>query len=167
MASLKAKRSARGQAATVLPPAGEDAVRPGIAEIVVGTIAFADDAGQVFVDFPGNAAGAPLRAEVAGHIDAGAIGRSVALTFIGGDPARPFAIGLVRRAEEPVAEPPTVSVQRDGERLLLTARQEIVLQCGKASITLTRAGKVLVRGAYVSLRSSGMQRITGASVHIN
>ena len=42
-----------------------------------------------------------------------------------------------------------------------------MLQCGRASLVLTRAGKVLVRGAYVSLRSSGMQRITGASVQIN
>jgi hypothetical protein len=53
------------------------------------------------------------------------------------------------------------------ERLTFTAAREIVLQCGRASIVLTRAGKVLVRGAYVSLRSSGMQRITGASVQIN
>ena len=48
-----------------------------------------------------------------------------------------------------------------------TASREIVLQCGRASIVLTRAGKVLVRGAYLSLRSSGMHRITGASVQIN
>ena len=31
----------------------------------------------------------------------------------------------------------------------------------------TRAGKVLVRGAYVSSRSSGVQRIKGGSVQIN
>ncbi len=35
----------------------------------------------------------------------------------------------------------------DGERLVLTAEKEIVLECGKASITLTRAGKILIRGA--------------------
>ena len=53
------------------------------------------------------------------------------------------------------------------ERLTFTAAREIVLQCGRASLVLTRAGKVLVRGAYVSLRSSGVQRITGAIVQIN
>ena len=35
------------------------------------------------------------------------------------------------------------------ERLTFTAAREIVLQCGRASLVLTRAGKVLVRGAYV------------------
>jgi hypothetical protein len=64
------------------------------------------------------------------------------------------------KAEQPSAVEPD-------ERLTLTATREIVLQCGRASITLTRAGKVLVRGAYLSLRSSGVHRITGASVQIN
>ncbi len=55
----------------------------------------------------------------------------------------------------------------DGEELTLSAKRQITLQCGKASITLTRAGKVLIRGAYVSTRSSGVNRIKGGSVQIN
>ncbi|MEW5071937.1 hypothetical protein AB1P14_09365, partial [Pseudomonas aeruginosa] len=38
---------------------------------------------------------------------------------------------------------------------------------GKASITLTRAGKVIIRGAYLSSRSTGVNRIKGGSVQIN
>ena len=34
-----------------------------------------------------------------------------------------------------------------------------MLRCGKASITLTRAGKVLFHGTYVSNRSSGVLRL--------
>ncbi len=158
MSSLKAKSSARsGSAGPALPAA---------AEIVIGTIAMMNEAGEVFVDHDFNPAGSPVRAELTVAIDAAAIGRRAALTFLGGDPMRPVVIGLLREAPATEASPAVV-VQRDEERLVLSARQEIVLQCGKASITLTRAGKVLVRGAYVSLRSSGMQRITGASVHIN
>jgi hypothetical protein len=55
----------------------------------------------------------------------------------------------------------------DGERLVFTAKKEIVLRCGKASITLTRSGKVLIRGAYLLSRSSGVNRIKGGSVQIN
>ncbi len=55
----------------------------------------------------------------------------------------------------------------DGERVVLSADKEIVLKCGKASITLTRAGKVLIRGAYLLNRSSGVNRIKGGSVQIN
>jgi hypothetical protein len=80
--------------------------------------------------------------------------------FVEGDRARPLAIGVIA-PQEPAS---TAALE---ERLTFTAAREIVLQCGRASLVLTRAGKVLVRGAYVSLRSSGMQRITGASVQIN
>ena len=55
----------------------------------------------------------------------------------------------------------------DGDRLILTAHEQIVLRCGEASITLTRAGKVLIKGAYVVSRSTGMNRIQGGVVHIN
>lgn len=53
------------------------------------------------------------------------------------------------------------------ERIILKAEKEIVLQCGDASITLTRAGKIIIRGAYVSSRSTGVNRIQGGSVEIN
>jgi uncharacterized protein (DUF2345 family) len=55
----------------------------------------------------------------------------------------------------------------DSERIELTAEKEIVLRCGNASLTLTRAGKILIRGAYVLTRSSGVNRIQGGSVQIN
>jgi hypothetical protein len=47
------------------------------------------------------------------------------------------------------------------------AGKEIVLRCGDASITLTRAGKILIKGAYVLSRSSGVNRIQGGAVEIN
>ena len=43
----------------------------------------------------------------------------------------------------------------------------MVLRCGKASITLTQAGKILLDGTYVVSRSSGANRIKGASVQLN
>ena len=60
-----------------------------------------------------------------------------------------------------------VEADSDGQRLIVTAKEEIVLRCGQASITLTKAGKVLIRGTYVSSRSSGVNRLKGGSVQIN
>jgi hypothetical protein len=65
----------------------------------------------------------------------------------------------------PPEEPATST--SDSERLVLTAEREIVLQCGSASITLTRAGKIIIRGEYVVTRAAGVNRILGGSVQIN
>jgi hypothetical protein len=85
--------------------------------------------------------------------------------FEEGDPARPMVLGLVERGVPNGQQP--VELLVDKKRVVFTAEQEIVLRCGKASITLTRAGKVLIRGAYVLNRSSGVNRIKGGSVQIN
>jgi hypothetical protein len=50
---------------------------------------------------------------------------------------------------------------------VVNAEREIELRCGEASITLTRAGKVLIKGEYVLTRAKGLNRIKGAAVSIN
>ena len=49
----------------------------------------------------------------------------------------------------------------------MDAEREIVLRCGDSSITLTRAGKVIIKGKYILNRSSGYNKIKGAAVEIN
>jgi len=51
--------------------------------------------------------------------------------------------------------------------VVFDAKKEIVLRCGKASITLTKAGKVMIKGTYVVSRSSGANKIKGASIALN
>ena len=83
--------------------------------------------------------------------------------FERGDLSKPIIMGLLQHA-------PTrreSEVQVDGEKVVFNAEREIVLRCGESSITLTRAGKVLIRGKYVLSRSSGVNRIKGGSVQIN
>ncbi|WP_210418749.1 DUF6484 domain-containing protein [Aliikangiella coralliicola] len=55
----------------------------------------------------------------------------------------------------------------DGERVVLEGKEEITLKCGEASITLTKAGKILIRGKYLLNRSTGVNRIMGGSVQVN
>jgi hypothetical protein len=99
------------------------------------------------------------------------IGSSVVLLFEGGDARRPIVVGVLqeRTAAEVTTESvrPPVSVQADDDRFVVSAEREIVLRCGEASITLTRAGKVLIKGTYVLSRSSGYNKIKGAAVDIN
>jgi hypothetical protein len=142
--------------------------------VVIGLLlGFAAD-GAPLVIFPGNPAEAAVAARATCVLVSGDIGCELALIFERGDPLRPLVIGRVLRPGDapPIHHTPTpqlhtVEVVRDGERIELIAEREIVLRCGNASLTLTRAGKVLIRGAYVSSYSTGANRIKGGSVNIN
>lgn len=91
------------------------------------------------------------------------IGCRIVIAYESGDTHRPVIVG--RLQARPAAESSTVRL--DGDRLLLQAEREIELRCGDASIVLTRAGKVLIKGAYVLSRSKGANRVKGAYVDIN
>jgi hypothetical protein len=98
------------------------------------------------------------------------IGSSVVVLFEQGDLRRPIVVGVLQDPHAlPSAQVPAalVSAQVDDQKVVLTAEREIVLKCGEASITLTRAGKVLIKGTYVLSRSSGYNKIKGAAVDIN
>jgi hypothetical protein len=145
--------------------------------IVIGRLVCLEgkNSGQMAADWPGNTNGGPLPVISTVSLRPEDEGRDVALAFEAGDPGKPIVVGLIHRDEievgagssEKAKEISGVSVERDGERLILTAQNEIVLRCGKSSITLTRAGKILIRGAYLLSRSSGVNRIKGGSVQIN
>lgn len=165
MSRSKARRSSRTEGGRSGAPAAREPARPW-PEVVVGILDGFDAEGRPLVDYPGNAAGAPLAALTTAVYGVDAVGRQVALLFADGDGARPVIVGLVRPPGESVPGQARVA-ELDGERLVLRAKQEIVLECGNANITLTRAGKVLIRGTYLSSRSSGVHRIKGGSVDIN
>jgi hypothetical protein len=121
-----------------------------------------DEQGLPLVCFDGAPGNRPVRARSTVPLDSSAVGRDVVLLFERGDPAKPLIMGILR-----TPKPEPVRTEVDGEKLVFTAEREIVLRCGEASITLTRAGKVLIKGAYVLTRSSGANQIKGASVEIN
>ena len=146
----------------------------------VGKIISINEKGRVFVDFPGNTQGAvparfthAVKLKMLNH--AAATDQKVLLAFENSDPALPIVVDTVCTSAAEVAESPAVAlamerpndVMVDGKRVTFDAKEEIVLRCGKASITLTKAGKVLIRGAYLLNRSSGVNRIRGGSVQIN
>lgn len=66
---------------------------------------------------------------------------------------------------QPRAEP--VEAVVDGRRVVIDAADEIVIRCGKASITLRRNGRIVVRGTYVETDSEGLNRIKGGAIKIN
>jgi hypothetical protein len=146
----------------------------------VGTIVDITDEGQVRVDFPGNTCG-PTLARFAGSVRekvksaTETVPQNILLIFENEDPELPIIVDVICDSTNETGENDPIALQVDkpedvfvdGKRITFDAKEEIVLRCGKSSITLTRAGKVLIRGAYLLTRSSGVNRIKGASVQIN
>jgi hypothetical protein len=132
--------------------------------VVIGVLLDVPKTDAPVVAFPGCPGDTGLAARTTTPLTREDIGAQVALMFEAGDVSRPLVIGRIQRLPETVTR---AVAHLDGERLEFAAEQEIVLRCGKASITLTRAGKVIIRGTYLSSRSSGVNRIKGGSVQIN
>ena len=104
------------------------------------------------------------------------IGRDVLVMFVAGDPRQPVILGVIEprpRDEAAAAEGTRLAAGTraqalvDGERQVIEAEREVVLRCGDASITLTRAGKVVIKGHYILSRSTGYNKIKGAAIDIN
>ena len=156
-----------------LKPAGR------IEGVRVGTIAEISD-GQPLVDFPGNLRG-PIPARYTRSLQlqlmqqAASSQLEVLLVFENNDPEQPIIIDTLHSLIDEITESPPMELQVeestdvtvDGKRITFDAREQIELRCGKASIILTQAGKIIIRGAYLLNRSSGVNRIKGGSVQIN
>ena len=160
-------------------------------ELVLATVCGFDHAGQVLVSIDD---AEPLNALATVAVEPRHLGQQVALMFVNGDTRRPVIIGLIRShldavldatasaaassdgqveapatavAGERVPDAPATDVIVDGKRLVLQGEEEIVLKCGDSSITLTKSGKIVIRGKYLLNRSSGVNRIMGGSVQVN
>lgn len=136
-------------------------------------------AGEVKVELEGARHG-PTPARVSAALDDAALGHAARerqealLLFEDGDPGRPVVVALLRSAtphlDAALAGPLPASeriARVDGERVEIEGREEVVLRCGKASITLRRDGKVTVRGVNVVTQADGVQKIRGGKVEIN
>lgn len=165
-------------------------IAPG--EIIIGVFSGLNEQGNPLVNFAYNNASSPIIAISSISLKPAQVGRQVALLFVDGDLNKPMIIGLIHSQLDEILDnlelsiPDTEEVDLvqaesdlekttpqsndaflDGKRVVLEGKEEIVLKCGEASITLTKAGKILIRGKYLLNRSSGVNRIMGGSVQVN
>ncbi|MET1254937.1 DUF6484 domain-containing protein [Aliikangiella maris] len=55
----------------------------------------------------------------------------------------------------------------DGKKVVFDAKEEILFQCGKSSILLTKSGRIIIKGTHLVSRSTASNKIKGSSVSIN
>ena len=100
------------------------------------------------------------------------INSDVVVMFDGGNIELPIILGVIQDQKNQdhqavVSSDKIAHAQIDNERIEIAAEREIVLRCGDASITLTRAGKVIIKGNYIISRSAGYNKIKGAAIELN
>ena len=160
--------------------------------IVIGSIIGFDTQGRPLVDFNENLSSKPIVALSTLSLTIKNISRNVALLFNDGDLNQPVIMGLIHNPLDELLEnfelTPTENiscdiedtaspvsnildnsntVNVDGKQVCIEGAEEVSFKCGKASITLTKSGKILIRGTYLLNRSTGVNRIMGGSVQIN
>lgn len=131
--------------------------------LVVGQLVDRDIGGRPMVRFTLDGATQTRFARACIPLGPDDTGRDVVLAFEDGCSDRPILLGCLVPSEDPAR----IAATADGERLELTAEREIVLRCGKASVTLTRTGRIILRGTDILSRSSGPNRIRGGSIQLN
>ena len=133
-------------------------------EVVIGTLVGVGSIAEALVEISRHGSTTTMNARTIFPLDHKQIGQQAVLAFEGGDLSKPIILGLVQTAGDATGK---TTVTADGDRFVVNAEREIELRCGEASITLTRAGKVLIKGEYVLTRAKGVNRIKGAAVSIN
>ena len=112
-----------------------------------------------------------LVARCAAQLDESHLGGRVALLFEGGDPGLPMVVGPLHndQAEGEVDHPAIkgLTIRESNDRIEIQCRKAIVLKVGKATIVITPAGRIVVRGRHVLNHASAVNRIRGATVKIN
>jgi len=120
----------------------------------IATLAGLDAAGRPLV---GVADQTPIPARSLVPVERDMTGREVAVVPISGDPCLLLILGVIQ---------PPLLLAGDGT-CVIEAERELVLRCGKSSLTLTGDGRVTVRGKQILSRAEGQNRVQGASVQLN
>lgn len=110
--------------------------------------------------------GCPVKARTIVDVGLADAGRQAVILIDPQQPDAPVILGIIR---EPAEETGGVEagVVVDGGKVMLTAKDEIVLSCGEASITLTKSGRIVIRGNDILSRARLANKIKGGSIQLN
>jgi hypothetical protein len=140
----------------------------------LGTVTGWSEKSGLLVDYPGSPHG-PRPAMTTMRLTAPQIEALIAsreavlLTFDLERPDQPILFGLTQPLPSPssMRESGPAHAVVDDEVVQLRGNERVELRCGKASIVMTKEGKIVLTGTYISSVSSGAHRIRGGSIEIN
>ncbi|NBN46023.1 hypothetical protein GWJ05_09500 [Proteus sp. G2626] len=126
--------------------------------------------GNIFISF--NECEKPIPALSLAPVSNSDIGKICAIQFINGNIKNPLIIGLIQQkittknTKEKEINLNKMNKESNG-KLYLKADKEIIIQCGKSSLTMTSDGFIQIRALYIDNYATSTNRIKGGSVQIN
>ncbi|MFK1438020.1 DUF6484 domain-containing protein [Pseudomonas aeruginosa] len=134
--------------------------------VLVGCLADIDDNGRPLIVVPGLFS-EPRPAVSLCPLVKDQVGIQCAIMFGSGNRENPILMGMLHPNVLVLTHSGGALVQDDGESLRIEHAKEIALHCGKASVRLTRDGRIELRGTTLISHAAGLNRIRGASVKLN
>lgn len=153
--------------------------------LLIGKVIALNSHGNPMIAYDEQTKSTPVEALTTVPLTNTAIGQDVAVSFAQNQGGTPIVMGVIRRVLDDVlnleagnvqtnteietseTKDPKPEILVDGNKLELSAAEEITLRCGKASITLTKAGKILIKGEHMLNRTSGSYKIKSGSIQLN
>lgn len=144
---------------------------PSAASVATGKIHQVFDNGEIWIQLDGEAAPKKAQLLTTGYVDLQLYQESTRI-FVQQLPGEsPIIMGVLQERLPTLSalaeDMQDLSVHADGKRTTIAAKNEVELKCGKGSILLKKNGKVIIKGSEVISRSTGANKIKGASVNIN
>lgn len=169
----------------VAAEASTNATQSGHSGLLIGKVISINSQGNPMLAYDEQTKAKPVEALTTVPLTPASIGQDVAVSFAQNQGGTPIVMGVIRRVLDDVLnldvsktpsstefetenannQKPEILV--DGNKLELSAAEEITLRCGKASITLTKAGKILIKGEHMLNRTSGSYKIKSGSIQLN
>jgi len=91
-------------------------------------------------------------------------GLRVLVAFPEGEGGEPVVLGLLDAPPQPYDQRKKKPKEK---RVRIEGKEEVVIECGKSKISLRSDGRIEIRGGHLISRSSGPNKVKGATVHIN
>lgn len=105
----------------------------------------------------------PVRGRSAVALDRKSCGKMAVAMAEGGDWNAPILIGIILESGTS-AKAATARLEK---RIAFEAEGEIVLRCGRSSLSMTRDGDIVIRGVNLLSRAAAVNKIKGGAVHLN
>jgi hypothetical protein len=158
--------------------------------LLIGKVTSISDHGNPLIAYNEATHISPIEALTTVPLNDSSIGKDVAISFAQNQGGTPIVMGVIRRILDDVisqqentkpiaavtddentnllsAENSKPEITVDGNKLELSAADEITLRCGKSSITLNKNGKILIKGEHILNRTAGSYKIKSGSIQLN